>query len=98
MRHEAALPTNEVSLRQADLALGAALVWYVQEYLATVSDGWDVDLFFESYGRVPTSGWGWSDSIIDGLVFRPDISESDRVRLVDQSVAKAVQVLRANAS
>lgn len=93
---ELGTPKTMRSLRQADLALGAALVWYVQEYLTRVSDSWDVDLFFESYGAVPTSGAQWSKAIIGGLNFRTDIPDSDRHELVEKAKSKAVERLRAD--
>src|ERR1700722_20054895 len=91
----AGMPDDDSSTRRADEALGNALVGLVQTYLARVSDHWDVDLFFETYGRPPRDGSSWSQAIIDGLISRDDISESDRRSLIEDSKRKAVERLGA---
>lgn len=95
VRVAAGLPDDAASSERADVALGNALVGLVQSYLARVSDHWDVELFFETYGRPPRDGAPWAQAIIDGLISRKDISESDRNTLIEESRRKAVERLSA---
>lgn len=93
VRAAAGLPENAEATSRADDALAEALVAVVQRYLGQVSDHWDVDLFFETYGRPPRDGSSWSGAIIDGLVFRKDISDGDRRDLINECKQKAVDFL-----
>jgi hypothetical protein len=95
VRVAAGLPDDPTAQDRADEALGNALVGVVQKYLARVSDHWDVDLFFETYGRPPRDGSPWSQAIIDGLIFRKDISDADRQEIIDDSRSRAVNALLA---
>lgn len=93
VRAAAGLPDDAEATSRADAALGEALVAVVQRYLGEVSDHWDVDLFFDTYGRPPRDGSSWSNAIIDGLVFRKDISDEDRQALITECKEKAVAFL-----
>lgn len=95
VRTAAGLPDDAQSSARADAALGDALVSIVQTYLARVSDEWDVDLFFETYGRPPRDGSSWSKAIIDGINSRTDLPKADRQTLIDDSRQKAVELLAA---
>jgi hypothetical protein len=94
VRVAAALPDDAASRGRADEALGNALVGIVQRYLAQASNHWDVDLFFETYGRPPRDGSPWAQAIIDGLTSRTDIPESDRLGLIRDSKSLAIEKLR----
>ena len=93
VRNAAGLPDEPASWRRVDEALGGALVGRVQSYLAEASDEWDVDLFFETYGRPPRDGSPWVPAIISALDFRTDISASDRHQILTDSRERAVKVL-----
>ena len=93
VRRAAGLPDDQVSLDRADSALGEVLVIAVQRYLTQVSNEWDVELFFETYGRPPRDGSRWSTAIIDGLKFRSDFPDSDKQELVQESIDAAVRLL-----
>ncbi len=73
----AGLPATDANRASGDLALGRALVWAGQEYLARVSDEWDIELFFEVYGQ-PRADGAWAQAIMAGFDKRPDISAQDR--------------------
>jgi hypothetical protein len=93
VRRAAGLPDDQVSLNRADGALGEVLVIAVQRYLTQVSNEWDVELFFETYGRPPRDGSSWSTAIIDGLNSRTDFRDSDRKELVQEAIDGAVSLL-----
>lgn len=92
VRAEAGLPDDDSGAWRADEALGNALVGLVQDHLARVSDHWDVDLFFETYGRPPRDGGSWSQAIINGLAAR-GLPEQDRRSLIEESKCRAVRRL-----
>lgn len=94
VRNAAGLPDDEQSLQRADTALGEVLVHAAQRYLSRVSDEWDIELFFETYGRPPRDGSSWSDAILTGLRSRADFAETDKQSLIDDAVAQAVGILR----
>ncbi|MEN4476203.1 hypothetical protein [Mycolicibacterium cosmeticum] len=96
VRRAAGLPDDQVSLDRADSALGEVLVIKVQRYLTQVSSEWDVELFFETYGRPPRDGSSWSTAIIDGLNFRTDFPDSEKQELVQESIDAAVRFLNAS--
>src|ERR1700693_2630786 len=89
VRVAAGLSDDDASARRADAALGEALVWVVQGYLARVSSEHDVDLFFETYGRPPRDESSWSKAIIAGLNFRKDIPDDDRQAVLEESRQRA---------
>lgn len=91
---DAGLPDDGNSRDLADGALGAALVWFGQEYIAGVSDDWDVELFFDVYGTPPSPIRGWSQRILDGLAFRAEFPAEDRARILDRAQSRAVERLR----
>lgn len=95
VRIAAGMPDGDDSLQRADTALGNALVGKVQEYLATRKDEWDVELFFEVYGRPPREGGEWAQAIVNGLRSREDIPEGDCRELVEASSKQAIESLRA---
>jgi hypothetical protein len=90
----AGLSVDEDSRAVADEALGRALVWFGQEYIADVSDHWDVDLFFDVYGTPPSPVRGWSQKILDGLASRKDFPADDRARILDRARTRATTRLR----
>ena len=96
VRQAAGLPDDQVSLNRADSALGEVLFIKVQRYLTQVSSEWDVELFFETYGRPPRDGSSWSTAIIDGLNFRTDFPDSKKQELVQESIDAAVRLLNAS--
>lgn len=87
------LPATEANLAAADLALGRALLRAGQDYLARVSDEWDVDLFYEVYGHPPASG-GWAHAIMSGLESRPDIPVEDRTAILKDALTSALSRLK----
>lgn len=93
VRRAAGLPDDQVSLNRADGALGEVLVIAVQRYLTQVSNEWDVELFFETYGRPPRDGSSWSTAIIDGLNSRTDFPDSGKQELIQESIDGAVRLL-----
>jgi hypothetical protein len=95
VRAGAGLPDDDESDRRADAELGNALSGIVQLYLARERDQWDVDLFFETYGRPPRDGSSWAAAIIGALEFRTDIPETDRLDLISRAEQKAIASLTA---
>ncbi|RUP27153.1 MAG: hypothetical protein EKK51_27990 [Mycolicibacterium sp.] len=93
VRIAAGLGDDGASLQRADAALGQALSGVVQAWLARHRDEWDVDLFFENYGRPPRDGSSWSQAILDALGTRSDIPQADRDAVIDQAKQKAVSAL-----
>ncbi|WP_143542980.1 hypothetical protein [Rhodococcus sp. NCIMB 12038] len=89
----AELPATDAHLAAADRELGRALLWVGQDYLARVSDEWDVELFFEVYNKPPSTG-GWAQAIITGLEKRPDISADDRSEIVQSAQNRALPRLK----
>lgn len=85
----AQMPATEANLAAADLALGRALLRVGQDYLARVSDEWDVDLFYEVYANPPTAG-GWAHTIMSGLESRPDIPAEDRTEILNEALSRAL--------
>lgn len=94
VRKAAGMADNDDSRGRADAALGEVLNIAVQKYLARVSNEWDVELFFETYGRPPRDGSSWSQAIIDGLNFRKDFPDADKQALIAESVQAAVKLLQ----
>lgn len=84
----AQLPVTDATLADADLALGRALLSVGQDYLARVSDHWDVELFYEVYNKPPASG-GWAETIMVGLEKRPDIPDEDRATILNDALVRA---------
>ncbi|WP_141718002.1 hypothetical protein [Nocardia altamirensis] len=93
--HNANLPSDDKTALVADEALGDALIWFGQEYLAATKSEWDVALFFEVYGVPPNPVRGWSRKIISGLASRSDISATDRIGILQKACTQAVQRLQA---
>jgi len=89
----AGLPVDDAHVNDGDEALGYALVWVVEKYLARVSGEHDVDLFLELYARPPKDGSGWSRSILSGLKFRDDIPSADRAEMVQEAQLVALRRL-----
>lgn len=88
----AQLPVSDAAVADADRALGAALLGVGQDYLARVSDHWDVDLFFEVYNEPPTTG-GWAEAIMAGFERRPDIPAEDSAAMLDDARKRALRRL-----
>lgn len=89
----ASLPVDDVHLADGDEALGYALVWVVEGYLARKSGEHDVDLFNEVYARPPTDGRGWSQSILSGLKNRDDIPPADQAEMLREAQLMAMRRL-----
>jgi hypothetical protein len=77
----------------ATCALGNALVFQVQDYLARTSTPDDVELFFEVHGRPPAGVTSWPLAILLDLR-RHGVDATGAAPLVERAVPRAAEFVR----
>lgn len=77
----------------ATCALGNALVFEIQDYLARTSTPDDVELFYEVHGRQPAESASWPLAILEDLR-RHGLDATTAAPIVERALPRAAKLVR----